>query len=152
MLSSEERIRAATVNADRTREQITLTEAMVEAGRTARVELLDIRSQLAREEYDIITAENQYQQASLRMAQLPQLTPQEAASFSITAPTLKDFRPEAPIATVEQVMQRVLATPGVQAAPIECGECGTWSRDRTCRRHTIVALQCERGLRLFRTG
>ncbi|HQW07401.1 MAG TPA: TolC family protein, partial [Flavobacteriales bacterium] len=110
MLSSEERIRAATVNADRTREQITLTEAMVEAGRTARVELLDIRSQLAREEYDIITAENQYQQASLRMAQLLQLTPQEAASFSITAPTLKDFRPEAPIATVEQVMQRVLET------------------------------------------
>lgn len=110
MLSAEERIRAATVNADRTREQITLTEAMVEAGRTARVELLDIRSQLAREEYDIITAENQYQQATLRMAQLLQLSPQESQAFSITAPELQAFEPQAPTTTVEQVMVRVLET------------------------------------------
>ncbi|MBK6550632.1 MAG: TolC family protein [Flavobacteriales bacterium] len=110
MLSSEERIRAATVNADRTREQITPHRSHG-GGRTHRAWNCWISdAQLAREEYDIITAENQYQQASLRMAQLLQLTPQEAASFSITAPTLKDFRPEAPIATVEQVMQRVLET------------------------------------------
>jgi outer membrane protein len=110
MLSAEERIKAATVNADRTREQITFTEALVEAGRTARVELLDIRSQLAREEYDIITAENQYQQARLRMAQLLQLSPQEADAFSITAPALQAFDPQEPTATVAQVMQRVLET------------------------------------------
>jgi outer membrane protein len=110
MLSAEERIRAANTNADRTREQITLTEALVTAGRTARVELLDIRSQLAREEYDIITAENQYQQARLRMAQLLQLTPQESAGFSISAPALETFEPQEPTATVEGVMERVLET------------------------------------------
>ncbi|MEZ4788432.1 MAG: TolC family protein, partial [Flavobacteriales bacterium] len=108
MLSADERIRAATVNADRTREQITLTEALVEAGRSARVELLDIRSQLAREEFDIITAENQYQQARLRMAQLLQLSPEEADAFSITAPALQALEPREPTATVRQVMQRVL--------------------------------------------
>jgi len=110
MLSAEERIKAANINADRTREQIVLTDALVTAGRTARVELLDIRSQLAREEYDIITAENQYQQARLRMAQLLQLTPQESAVFSISAPALADFEPQEPNASVEQVMARVLET------------------------------------------
>jgi|694.fasta_scaffold02783_3 outer membrane protein len=110
MLSAEERIKAANTNADRTREQVTLTDALVTAGRTARVELLDIRSQLAREEYDIITAENQYQQARLRMAQLLQLTPQESAGFSISAPALGSFEPQEPTATVEGVMQRVLET------------------------------------------
>jgi len=110
MLSAEERIKAATVNTDRTREQLTLTEALVEAGRTARVELLDIRSQLAREEYDIITAENQYQQARLRMAQLLQLDPQESMAFRITAPELVDFEPLEPTASVDLVMQRVLET------------------------------------------
>ena len=110
MLSAEERIKAATINADRTREQIVFTEALVEAGRTARVELLDIRSQLAREDYDIITAENQYQQATLRMAQLLQLSPQESRSFSISAPALQTVEPQAPTASVEQVMERVRET------------------------------------------
>ncbi|MBL7940765.1 MAG: TolC family protein [Flavobacteriales bacterium] len=110
MLSAEERIKAATINAERTRGQLTLTEALVEAGRTARVELLDIRSQLAREEYDIITAENQHQQAKLRMTQLLQLDPQESMAFRITAPELKDFEPLEPTASVDQVMQRVLET------------------------------------------
>ncbi len=110
MLSAEERIKVATASAARTREQAELTEALVAAGRTARVELLDIRSQLAREEYDIITAENQYQQARLQMAQLLQLTPQEAAAFSITAPALEAYEPVEPSVTVDEVMQRVLET------------------------------------------
>ena len=110
MLSADARIKAANITAERTREQITLTEAMVEAGRTARVELLDLRSQLAREEYDIVTAENQYQQARLRMAQLLQLTPQESSVFSISAPQLDAFEPQEPVVSVEQVMQRVLET------------------------------------------
>jgi outer membrane protein len=110
MLSAEERIKAAGINAERTREQVALTEVLVEAGRTARVQLLDIRAQLAREEYEIITAENQYQQARLRMVQLLQIDPQEATVFSISAPALEAFEPQEPTASVDQVMQRVLET------------------------------------------
>ncbi len=110
MLSAEERIKAATTTAARTREQVTLTEALVDAGRTARVELLDLRAQLAREEYDVVTAENQYQQARLQLAQLMRLNAVETAGLSIVAPSLEHYVPVEPTATVDQVLQRVLET------------------------------------------
>lgn len=107
MLSAEERIKAATNTVERTREQVVLTEALVQAGRTARVELLDLRAQQAREEFDLVTAENQYQQARLQLAQLLQFGLAEMEAFSITAPALSSFEPQEPTVTVEQVMQRV---------------------------------------------
>ena len=152
MLSADARIKAANITAERTREQITLTEAMVEAGRTARVELLDLRSQLAREEYDIVTAENQYQQARLRMAQLLQLTPQESSVFSISAPQLDAFEPQEPVVSVEQVMQRVLEThpaykrtkldlENVPSTLLVLGAYPRFSSVRTWRRATRAAMR-----------
>ena len=110
MLGAEEQIKASRITTERTREQIVLTEAMVEAGRTARVELLDLRAQLAREEYDLVSAENIYQQSRLQMAQLLQLTPVETNTFSIVPPSLSSLEPTEPTATVEQIMQRVRET------------------------------------------
>lgn len=120
MLSAEERIKAATATADRTREQVGFTEALVEAGRTARVELLDLRAQLAREEFDIVTAENQYQQARLQLAQLLMLDPREAAAFTVSAPSLSAFVPSEPTVTLDELMTRVLENhPSYRRASID---------------------------------
>lgn len=110
MLSAKERIKAATLTADRTREQITFTDALVTAGRLARVELLNLQAQLAREEYDLITAENQLVQSRLRMAQLLQLNTQEAAGFDVSVPEIGTFEPQEPTVSVDQVMAHVRET------------------------------------------
>lgn len=120
MLSTRETIRATEQQAARTREQITFTEALVEAGRLPRVDLLDLQAQLAREELDVVTNENQYDRARLQMTQLLQLTPQEAATFDIAAPTLAAVQPSDPDADMVAMVERVLAThPAYQNAQLQ---------------------------------
>ena len=131
MLSTRETIRATEQQAARTREQIAFTEALVEAGRLPRVDLLDLQAQLAREELDVVTNENQYDRARLQMTQLLQLTPQEAATFDIAAPTLAAVQPSDPDADMVAMVERVLAThPAYQERATAGGERRAFHRDR----------------------
>lgn len=110
MLSARENIIAGEAQVARTREQLARSQEMVDAGRTARVELFDLKAQLAREEFNVVTAMNQYEQARLRMAQLLLLSPQEAAGFSVRAPEMGTMELEPPTSTVDEVLDAVLKT------------------------------------------
>ena len=120
MLSARETITAARQQASRTQEQITFTEALVEAGRLPRVDLLDLQAQLAREELDVVTNENLFDRARLQMVQLLQLSPQEAATFDIATPSLAAVQPSDPDADLAALLERVLAThPAYQNAQLQ---------------------------------
>ncbi|MBL7964815.1 MAG: TolC family protein [Flavobacteriales bacterium] len=109
MLSARARMAAGQAQVDRTRQQIALTEQLVEGGRRARVDLLDLRAQLAREEFDVVTSENNFQLSRLAMIQLLQLDATQARSFDVADPPLTGITPQEPTDRSEDVVGQVLA-------------------------------------------
>ena len=110
LLGLREQFRAANDQAASSREQSTITQELLDAGRVARADLLDIQAQLAQEEY---TAENlniQAEKAKLTLAQLMQLTPEESNSFDVTAPAISGLNIVEPTATDEEVLAKVIST------------------------------------------
>lgn len=120
MLSARENIAAAEQQAAGTREQIAFTHELVQAGRLARVDLLDLEAQLAREEFDVVSNQNMYDRARLQMTQLLQLSPEEAASFDIASPSISALQVVDPDADLPALLERVLAThPAYQNARLQ---------------------------------
>lgn len=110
LLGLREQLNAANDQASSTREQSTVTQELLDAGRVARADLLDIQAQLAQEEY---TAENlkiQAEKAKLTLAQLMQLTPEEEKGFDVTAPAISELNIVEPTATDEEVLANVVST------------------------------------------
>ncbi len=110
VLGLRERITAAEAQMANTREQVARTQALVDAGRSARVELLDIEAQLASEEYTVTDLRNQLDQANLLLGQSLRLDPAEQAVFAVEAPPIGTLNLAEPTATVEEVLARVLAS------------------------------------------
>ncbi len=110
LLGMREQIRAAQDQAASTREQSTITQELLDAGRVARADLLDIQAQLAQEEY---TAENlkiQAEKSKLTLVQLMQLTPDEARGFDVTSPSISEMTLVEPTATDAEVLAKVVAS------------------------------------------
>lgn len=110
VLGLRERLRAAEGQMGATRDQLARTQALVDAGRVARAEMLDIDAQLAQEEYTAADLRNQLDQARLALAQLLQLTPQEAPGFDIVAPPIGELAIAEPTASEDDVLRNVIAT------------------------------------------
>jgi outer membrane protein len=108
VLGLRERIDAAEAQAKNTREQITLTNSLVEAGRLARAELLTLDAQLAQEEYTVTDLRNQHDQRMLALGRAMQLDASEMQQFNIVAPELTAARVEAPTAGTDDVLAAVL--------------------------------------------
>ena len=83
VLGLRERVTAAEAQLGNTREQVSRMEALVDAGRSARVELLDLNAQLASDEYNLINLRNQEEQALLQLGQSLRLEPAEQSGFTI---------------------------------------------------------------------
>lgn len=110
ILGLRERISAAEAQKANTGDQVARTQALVDAGRSARVELLDIQAQLASEEYNVTDLRNQLEQAMLSLGQSLRLEPDEQATFSIEAPPIGTLNLSEPTATESDVLNRVLAS------------------------------------------
>jgi outer membrane protein len=109
ILGIKERIVAAEKQAANTREQITLTTALVEGGRLARAELLALEAQLAQEEYNVTDWSNQKDQRTLALGRALQLEPAEIRHLEIIAPELSASAILEPTSSMDQVLTNVLA-------------------------------------------
>ncbi len=110
VVALRERLTAAEAQAASTREQIARTQALVEAGRLARADLLAIESQLAQEEYTLADLGNQADLRMLALGRALQLEPQEMLSFNIQAPAITALRISEPQADANEVLANVLRT------------------------------------------
>lgn len=109
LLGLVEQVAAADAQAAATKEQAVRTQALVEAGRVPRADLLDMQSQQAQEEYNAETLRIEAEKARLALAQLMLLEPGEAAGLRITAPAIGAMAIAEPTATEAEVLARVLA-------------------------------------------
>jgi len=109
VLGLRERIKATEAQVANTQEQLDLTEAMVEAGRMARAELLTLQAQLAQEEFNLTDVRNQHDQRKMALGRAMQLELNDVFTFDITAPEIAGFALTEPTASAEQVLANVLA-------------------------------------------
>ncbi len=134
VLGLRERITTAEAQAANSREQVTRVQALVDAGRSARVELLDITAQLASEEYTITDLRSQHDQALLQLGQALRLDATELSTFDIAAPAIGSLAITEPQVSEADVLTKVIANnPGyLQAA--------------------LNAQSAERGIAIARSG
>lgn len=109
VLAFRENTRAAETQAASTRERISATKALVDAGRLPRSQLFDLEAQLAQEEMNVVDQQNQAEQALLQLGQALSLTIEEQRTFDITAPALSTLAITEPTQSVEEAMAPVLA-------------------------------------------
>jgi outer membrane protein len=109
VLGLRERIKATEAQVANTQEQLDRTEAMVEAGRLARAELLTLQAQLAQEEFNLTDVRNQHDQRKMALGRAMQLEINDVFTFDITAPEIAAFALTEPTASAEQVLANVLA-------------------------------------------
>lgn len=110
LLGLREQLRAANDQASSTQEQSTITQDMLDAGRVARADLLDIQAQLAQEQYTAEDLKIQAEKAKLTLAQLMQLTPEEEKNFDVTAPAMSELNIVEPTVTDAEVLAKVVST------------------------------------------
>ena len=108
VLGLRERIRASEAQVKNTEEQLTFTEALVEAGRLPRAELLTLRAQLAQEELTLTDVTNQHDQRLLGLGRAMQMQLSELMRFDIKAPDITGLRIVEPTAGAEEVLEQVL--------------------------------------------
>lgn len=109
VLGLKERVAAAEQQVAVTRDQLGRMQALLEAGRIARAELLDVEAQLATQEYTLTDLRNQRDQSLLALGQALRLDPAEQTSFDIEAPSISAITLTEPTATEEDVLRNVLA-------------------------------------------
>lgn len=108
VLGLRERIRASEAQVKNTEEQLTFTEALVEAGRLPQAELLTLRAQLAQEELQLTDVTNQHDQRLLALGRVMQMQLGELMRFDIKAPDITGLRIVEPTAGAEEVLEQVL--------------------------------------------
>lgn len=120
LLGLQEQVAAAEVQAGATKEQAGRTQALVDAGRAPRADLLDMQAQQAQEEYNAEALRIQAEQARLTLAQLMFLPPEAAAALRIIAPPIGPMAIAEPGATEAEVLAKVLsANPAYAAAELD---------------------------------
>jgi outer membrane protein len=108
VLGLKERVAAAEQQVAVTRDQLGRMQALLDAGRVARAELLDVEAQLATQEYTLTDLRNQRDQSVLALGQALRLDPAEQTGFDIEAPAISAITLTEPTATEEDVLRNVL--------------------------------------------
>jgi outer membrane protein len=110
VLGLRERIRTADTQLANTRVQADRVRALVDAGRSARVDQLDMEAQLAGEEYTLTDLTNQEAQALLQLAQLMQMDDAERGAFDVETPAIGTLAIAEPSASEDEVLRAVIAS------------------------------------------
>mgnify|MGYP006286037277 FL=1 len=84
-----------------TRQQIERTEKLVEAGSLARGSLLEIKSQAANEELNLVNAQNQLETSFLNLTQLLELD--SIGNFDIVRPDFSEIDKDLPLKPVDSI-------------------------------------------------
>ncbi|WP_201985451.1 TolC family protein [Hymenobacter rubidus] len=98
LVLAQELVRANQVRVESDQAQITRTKILLKAGSIPESTLLDSQSQLATDELNVVTAQNQATLARLSLMQLLNLDAATAKSFEIEVPQFPDPDEEAPLA------------------------------------------------------
>jgi len=101
VLFAKELLKVAETQVEQTQKQIDRTTQLVEAGKLAQGVLLEIESQLAREELAIVNRENNLQLAYLNLAQFLEL--EEYSNFDIDVPVFPELKAQAAIISAKGV-------------------------------------------------
>ncbi len=110
LLGLQEQVRAAEIQANASKDQQANTQALYDAGRVARADLLDMEAQLAQDQYTVEDLKIQAEKAKLSLAQLMFLGTDELGSFEVVAPSIGDLAITEPTATVQEVLTKVVAS------------------------------------------
>lgn len=119
VLFAEELIKTAELQRTTTQQQLDRTRLLFKVGSVAEIAVLDLESQLATDELDIITAQNQRDISRLSLIQLLNLENEQAQNFSIAIPDVPE-PDEAPALVDPNTVYDVAAMtqPGVKAADL----------------------------------
>ncbi len=99
ILFNQELVQIAQNQLEVTEQQIQRTEKLVEAGSLPRGSLLEIQSQRAREELNLVDAKNQLESSYLTLTQLLELETTE--DFDILRPDFESIKTQDPLVSVE---------------------------------------------------
>lgn len=119
VLFSEELIKTSELQRTTTSEQLSRTQKLFRAGSVAENAVLDLESQLANDEVQVINAQNQRDIARLSLIQLLNLENQQATDFQIVIPEVP-APTDAPILANAAMVYDIAAQtqPGVKAADL----------------------------------
>jgi outer membrane protein len=120
LVLAQELVRANQTRVASDQAQIERSKILLKAGSIPESTLLDSQSQLATDELNVVTAQNQADLARLALLQLLNIDPATAQGFQIEVPTLPDPDQEAPyVLDLNQVYATALTTqPQVRAADL----------------------------------
>jgi outer membrane protein len=90
LVLAQELVRANQTRVASDQEQIARTKILLKAGSIPESTLLDSQSQLATDELNVVTAQNQADLARLSLLQLMNIDPANAAGFAVAVPQLPD--------------------------------------------------------------
>lgn len=106
ILINEELLDVALEQMEITKQQVTRTQQLVDAGSLARGSLLEINAQLAADELTVINAENSLSISYLTLAQLLELD--SAEDFQIIIPEIRDVNGESLLSSVNDIFKDAL--------------------------------------------
>ncbi|RYY14384.1 MAG: TolC family protein, partial [Cytophagaceae bacterium] len=120
LVLAQELVRANSLYVQNDQAQIARSKILLKAGSIPESTLLDSQSQLATDELNVVTAQNQAHLARLALLQLMNIDPATAQGFAIEVPDLPDPDQEAPYAIdLNQTYQVAAARlPEIQAAEL----------------------------------
>ncbi|MEO5643532.1 MAG: TolC family protein, partial [Bacteroidia bacterium] len=117
VLYSQDQLTLASQNADLTQGQVDRMQTLVNAGAAAKGTLLELQSQLANEQVNMVTAQNSVTMAMLNLVQLMNLDSTEG--FSIVKPPI-DVPSAILNSTPDQIYQTAVTTqPGIKKAQMD---------------------------------
>lgn len=119
VLFAEELIKTAELQRKTTQQQLDRTRILFKAGSVAEVAVLDLESQLATDDLDIITAQNQRDISRLSLIQLLNLDDENALGFEVVIPEVPEPDQEPALVDPSTVYDVAIQTqPGVKAADL----------------------------------
>jgi len=101
ILFNKELVEVSQSQLDITRQQIERTKQLVEAGTLARGSLLEIKSQAANEELNLVNAQNQLESSLLTLTQLLELD--SIGDFDIARPDFSEIEKDVPLKPVSTI-------------------------------------------------
>ncbi len=115
ILFSKELLKVAEAQVEQTKKQIERTRSLIEAGKLAEGALLEIESQKAREELEVVNRQNNLQIAYLNLAQILEL--EDYSNFEIAVPEMPEIKAQATVATSSNVYKNAVDTrPEIKSA------------------------------------
>jgi outer membrane protein len=106
ILFAKELIKVSEAQVDQTKKQIDRTSQLVDAGKVAPGTLLEIQSQLASEELEVVNRQNSLQISLLNLAQMLEL--ESTKNFDIETPELPEIQASASILESNDVFEKAV--------------------------------------------